>query len=280
MSAPIFTTLSLDELAQPSLSEPQGSDPAYLVSIGLVAAVVIGVFFGVGFCMLAQTGEEAVGGSGPRDRGTEVKALSPVYFPDLSSDARSVSVEVGWPPSAAATSLPMLGLAQSPTARDDLTPENINPARGSASPAAEPAMSTATGALPSTAAPAVRSVASEAVRAPPATVAPREPGSGLPVATAPAMPSASPPLAAEVAELLARGDAFVVFGDIDSARVFYRRAANSGDGRAALRMGATFDPAFLRRAGLPHKFGDPGQARSWYRRASDLGAAQSRAPVK
>jgi len=34
--------------------------------------------------------------------------------------------------------------------------------------------------------------------------------------------------------------------------------------------GVASDPAFFRRAGLPHTFGDPAQARSWYRRAFDL----------
>ena len=112
-------------------------------------------------------------------------------------------------------------------------------------------------------------MANEATLARPATVSPPERASSFPAATT-AMPPASPPMAAEIAELLARGDLFVVIGDIASARVFYERAANAGDGRAALRMGTTFDPAFLRRAGLPRTFGDPAQARSWYRRAFDL----------
>jgi hypothetical protein len=89
-------TLSLDELAQlaASRSEPQGSDPAYLVSVGVLAAVIIGALFGVAFLLLAQTSEQVIGGSGPRDRGTEVKSLQSVGFPDLSSDAQSVPVEV------------------------------------------------------------------------------------------------------------------------------------------------------------------------------------------
>jgi TPR repeat protein len=82
--------------------------------------------------------------------------------------------------------------------------------------------------------------------------------------------------AAEVTKLLARGDAFMLQGDIASARAFYQRAADAGDGRAALRMGATFDPAFLSRAGLRGTLGDPVQARSWYRRGFDLGAATSK----
>src|SRR5205085_5359334 len=126
------------------------------------------------------------------------------------------------------------------------------------------------GAVSNTGVPAVGSMANEATPPHPATVSPPERASGSPAVTT-AMPPPSPPMAAEIAELLARGDSFVVIGDIASARVFYERAANAGDGRAALRMGTTFDAAFLRRAGLPRTFGHPAQARSWYRRAFDHG---------
>jgi hypothetical protein len=271
--------LSLDELAQQttSRSDPQGSDLAYLVSVGVLAAVIIGLFFGVGFSLLAQTREQIIGGSDPRDRGTEVKSLQSVGFPDLSSDAQSVPVQVELPPSAALTSLSVLAVAQSSTAREELSPENTSPARSSAYPAVEAAVNPATGAVPRAEAPAVRSAANQATRGPSAVVPPSEPASSRPVATAPAMPSASPPLAAEVADLLARGDSFVLIGDVASARVFYERAANAGDGRAAVRMGATFDPVFLRRAGLRNTIGDPAQARSWYRRALDLGSVEAQA---
>jgi len=273
----MFMKLSLDELAQPaaSRSELQGSDAAYLISVGLVAAVIIWVFFGVAFFVLAQTGEQIIGGSRLGDRGTEIKFPQSLDFSDLSSDAQSVPVEVELPASAAMTSLPVLAVAQSLAAREDLTPENTNPARGSAFPATEPAMSPATGALSSTEAPAVRSATSEVTPGPFAAVPTPDPASGLPVTTIPAMPFASAPLVTEVAELLARGDSFVLIGDVASARVFYERAANAGDGRAAVRMGATFDPVFLRRAGLQGTFGEPAQARSWYRRASGFGALQA-----
>jgi len=273
-------TLSLDELAQlaASRSEPQGSDPAYLVSVGVLAAVIIGALFGVAFLLLAQTSEQVIGGSGPRDRGTEVKSLQSVGFPDLSSDAQSVPVEVELPPSAAVTSLPVLAVAQSPAAREELSPENTSPARSSAYPAVEAAVSPTTGALSSAEAPAVRSAASQASRGRSAAVPPPEPASGLPVATTPATPSGMPPLAEEVGELLTRGDSFVLIGDVASGRVFYERAASAGDGRAAVRMGATFDPVFLRRAGLRSTRGDPAQARAWYRRALGLGAAEAERP--
>ena len=275
MPGPLFTTLSLDELAQPaaSRSKPKSSDPGHLASAGAVAAVIIGVFFGVGFSLLAP--EQIIGGSGTGNRDTEVKSLQSPGFPDLSSDAQSDPVKVEFPLSAAVTSLPVLALAQSPTAREDLTPESTNPARGSAFPAIEAAVSPATGALSSAEAPTVRSAPSQATRGPSAAVPAPEPASSRPVATTPAMPSASPLLAAEIAELLARGDAFVLIRDVASARVFYARAADAGDGRAAVRMGATFDPVFLRWAGLRNTIGDPAQARSWYRRAFYLGAVEA-----
>ena len=76
---------------------------------------------------------------------------------------------------------------------------------------------------------------------------------------------------AEIAALVTRGDAFLSTGDIVSARLFYERAADGGDGAAALRLGATFDPGFLSRTGIGGAPSDPAQASSWYRRALDLG---------
>jgi hypothetical protein len=80
---------------------------------------------------------------------------------------------------------------------------------------------------------------------------------------------------AEVAALVKRGDDLVGVGDIASARLFYERAVEAGDGRAALRMGATFDPAFLDRAGIRSVAGNQQEALSWYRHARDLGEAEA-----
>ena len=96
-------------------------------------------------------------------------------------------------------------------------------------------------------------------------------------------PSAAPPLprlaAAEIVELLARGDGFLRIGDVASARLYYERAADAGDGRAALRIGATFDPTFLARAGLRGVRGDVAKARFWYGRALEFGAADAAVPL-
>jgi hypothetical protein len=63
------------------------------------------------------------------------------------------------------------------------------------------------------------------------------------------LPSETAFSAAEVAALLARGDWLFATGDVASARLLYRRAADAGVARAAVRMGETFDPVF---SGPPH----------------------------
>ena len=79
----------------------------------------------------------------------------------------------------------------------------------------------------------------------------------------------------QTTELLDHGDSLLRNGDVASARLFYERAADAGDGRAALRLGATFDPAFLSRLGLGTLQANPAEARSWYSRAHDLGAVDA-----
>ena len=101
-----------------------------------------------------------------------------------------------------------------------------------------------------------------------------------PASLSPVPSSANPSLSpAEVAALVTRGDGFLSVGDIASARLFYERAADTGNGSAVLRLGATFDPGFLSRAAIRGTLGDPVQAAFWYRRASELGDAATE-PLK
>jgi hypothetical protein len=85
----------------------------------------------------------------------------------------------------------------------------------------------------------------------------------------PAVPTFS---GAEIAALLARGDWWFATGDVASARLFYERAAGAGEARAAVKLGETFDPAFLSRLKLRGVRADSDMAVFWYRRARDLGA--------
>ena len=86
--------------------------------------------------------------------------------------------------------------------------------------------------------------------------------------------------AADTAALLARGDVLFSKGDVIAARAFYERAADAGEGRAALRLGETFDPVFLDQARLRAARGDLSTALSWYRRARDLGVAEAEILLK
>jgi TPR repeat protein len=89
----------------------------------------------------------------------------------------------------------------------------------------------------------------------------------------PSPASSSPLVAAEVAELVERGDTLFAAGDVASARLFYERAADAGEAQAALRLGESFDPAFLEQAHARNGRGDLGTAKIWYRRARELGSA-------
>jgi hypothetical protein len=81
-------------------------------------------------------------------------------------------------------------------------------------------------------------------------------------------------------ELRARGDALFVTGDLTSARLFYRRAAEGGDGQAALQLGETYDPAFLAQTRLIGARADPAVAAHWYQRARELGRADAEILLK
>jgi len=88
----------------------------------------------------------------------------------------------------------------------------------------------------------------------------------------PAAPTLS---GAEIAVLLARGDWLFATGDVASARLLYERAASVGEARAAVKLGETFDPAFLSRLNPRGERADSDMAVFWYRRARDLGASDA-----
>jgi hypothetical protein len=97
---------------------------------------------------------------------------------------------------------------------------------------------------------------------------------------APQSPAVTPLSSTETAVLVSRGDDFLKAGDVASARLYYERAADAGNGSAALRLGATFDPGFLASAGVRGTLGDPARAAAWYARARDLGEAAAAQRLK
>ena len=79
----------------------------------------------------------------------------------------------------------------------------------------------------------------------------------------------------ELATLMRRGEDFLKNGDIASARLILRRAANAGHAQAALALGVTFDPRFLAEQGVLGFTPDVAQARAWSERAAELGSSEA-----
>jgi hypothetical protein len=123
----------------------------------------------------------------------------------------------------------------------------------------------------------VTSTALSATTAPPTTGV----GSLSPAPSAPAHRRGGPGLSAtEVGALVERGNAFFSSRDVSSARLYYERAAEAGDGQAALQLGASFDPDLLERAGVRGVVGDPAQALFWYRTARALAKPETEPRIK
>ena len=217
----------------------------YLSSVGLIAAGIVAVFFGAGFSLLIPT----AGGT-------------------ISSSVNRADPE-------AISSLPSLGQIEQQTLFGKASArENNEAAPNSAAfqaPTETPAIDGKDDGPPLDGVSA--SKAPTDISAVPANVPVPAPNS--PAATALARP-ASGLSNAEMTELLDHGDALLGNGDIASARLFYERGAGAGDGRAALRLGATFDPEFLGRLGLGKLQANPAEARSWYSRARELGAVDAK----
>jgi len=245
------TSLSLDDLARHTVvrNARQASDSAYLVGVALIAVVIIGVFFGIGLSLIEMQRDEPMrSAAAARDHGTEVTLPYPgvLLHPD---GAASLPTRTDTLPAAAAEFPRVPPISQEAAVGEGAVAENAKPA------------------------PAVGEAPPGGASDPSAARGPEKPAArgakNTPTATGTA-----------VADLLAHGDSFILVGDVISARVFYRRASDAGDGRAALRMGATYDPAFLSRAGLAGTTGDPAQARAWYRRALELDATAAGHPIR
>lgn len=123
-------------------------------------------------------------------------------------------------------------------------------------------------ALPKPAAPSIAAL-------PPAKAPEAAPPPPVPASPTRDTPQPAPlsPAARERSEgFLARGRKLLEEGNIASARLFFRRAADEGFADGALALGTTFDPAELERLHAVGTRPDPAEARRWYEKARELGA--------
>jgi hypothetical protein len=118
--------------------------------------------------------------------------------------------------------------------------------------------------------------------------APNAPASALafaapaPVA-APSAPVAAPPAsirpssqdADAIQLLLKQGEDFVAAGDLATARIVLRRAAEAGSGAAAFALAQTYDPKVLAKMRASGVAADAAEARRWYETAQKLGSSEA-----
>jgi hypothetical protein len=201
-------------------------------------------------------------------------------------------------PEPAPSSPPAMAVAVAPTAATDqpaTKPAPPNEPADKKAAASSPAESTVATAPPPRTSTDAASASADRPETEPALASLGRPNNAVPIGRptpAPADPVAAPPSAAkpdtetakaaaspDTAPLLDRGDRLFAVGDIASARLFYQRAAEAGDARAALRLGESYDPAFLERARLRVQ-GDRTLAIFWYGRARDLGASEAEILLK
>lgn len=118
--------------------------------------------------------------------------------------------------------------------------------------------------------------------APPAQPSPAvAPGSAVaePLSPTPELSPRPPRIqlsADEAAALMLQGDKLFALGDIVAARLYFERAAESGNARALFSTGETFDPRVLARIGVRGNTGDEAKAAYWYQRAAALGDGEAR----
>jgi serine/threonine protein phosphatase 1 len=76
--------------------------------------------------------------------------------------------------------------------------------------------------------------------------------------------------------LVGRSQSLIAEGDVEAARILLRRAAEARDARAALALGATYDPIMLAILQAHGVTPDVPRAREWYEKANEYGSQEAR----
>jgi len=78
-----------------------------------------------------------------------------------------------------------------------------------------------------------------------------------------------------IERVIRRSQELMSEGDVGAARTLLQGAAETGDARAALALGATYDPIMLATLRAHSVTADVALARDWYKRASDFGSKEA-----
>jgi len=214
----------------------------------------------------------AAGGGPKSDRGPKLSAAGTrvVDLPPMPAASPAVAHQGG---PAQALPLQAQALPAQPLAPQPVPPQGLSP---QATPAAQPPQAPVAQVPVSQPLTRLNDIRPDAA-APPAQGAPA--GVALASVNPAPPPAASKPVRAVDGEavklLLTQGEQFVNTGDLVTARLLFRRAAEAGDADGALSLGATYDPGVLAKLGVRGIAPDIEQARSWYEKARDLGSAEA-----
>lgn len=85
---------------------------------------------------------------------------------------------------------------------------------------------------------------------------------------------------AQIDFLIERSQILISQGDVVSARIQLQRAVEARDARAALALGATYDPIMLAILQVHGVAADVSQARYWYQKAKDFGSPEASPRLK
>jgi hypothetical protein len=175
---------------------------------------------------------------------------------------------------APAAPTPVAEPAQPKTERVDtpVQPDTapVAPRASEPTPVAEPAQPVDTAALEQPPSPAQEAALPSPT---PEAVAPAPADIAAPAEPPPAVVHLLEPGALE--NLLRRGESYAKHGDISAARMVLKRAAETGDARATLALGETYDPIVLRRLGAVGVHPEPDQVRYWYEKSAAAGSAEA-----
>jgi hypothetical protein len=229
--------LNPDIIPEPS---PEGASVVWpiLLRLGAVSALAAAVAWGVvTFPSMKKTTQM-----------TRPEAAAPsVSLPGNSNAPNSVKLALIEPP--VAPPQPMDGIATASPPSPIAAAANLEPT--------QPAVVAETN--PEPAQPAIAATPSQA--APPEAIPPQQDNR-------PALRLED----TEITTLVKRGKDLLNNGDLASARLLLRRAADGGSPEGALALAATYDPRFLQRLGAIGATPDIAKAREWYQRAIDLGS--------
>jgi hypothetical protein len=83
----------------------------------------------------------------------------------------------------------------------------------------------------------------------------------------------------EIATFLNRAQELISTGDLQSARLLLRRAAEAQNARAAFALAQTYDPSVLKQYGASAPPAEVATARNWYEKARDWGAPDAQRQI-